>query len=137
MRAVLLVTALIAAFALGRPAVAEEAIDCSDPRTTVEMNVCGDAAFQEADKRLNAAYKEALKYVAESDLEAPYDPKSWEAALRASQRAWVAFRDADCKGAVPMEWSGGTGTSSAVLACMTDKTDSRIKELIERYGANR
>jgi uncharacterized protein YecT (DUF1311 family) len=117
------------------PAVAANDIDCSDPKTTVEMNVCADAAFKEADKRLNALYKDALAYIESSDLEAPYDRKSWEEAMRASQRAWVAFRDADCTGLVPMEWSGGTGTSSAVMGCMTEKTEARINELKERYGS--
>lgn len=116
-------------------AAATQDVDCSDPTSTVEMNVCADAAFDEADRRLNAVYKDALAQIAASDLEAPYDRKSWEAAMRASQRAWVAFRDADCKGLVPMEWSGGTGTSSAVMGCMTEKTEARIRELKERYGA--
>ena len=125
---------VLSALVLGTPAAADD-IDCSDPRSTVEMNVCSDAAFREADKRLNTAYKDALAQIAGSGLEAPYDPKSWEEAMRASQRAWVAFRDADCKGLVPMEWSGGTGTSSAVTGCMAEKTDARIKEIQERYGA--
>ena len=64
-------------------------------------------AFQEADAKLNAVYKNVLAHIAESDLEKPYDRESWEKAMRESQRAWVAFRDADCKGAVPMEWSAG------------------------------
>jgi hypothetical protein len=33
-----------------------------------------------------------------------------------------------------MEWSGGTGTSSAVLGCMTELTKARAKDLAERYG---
>ena len=54
--------------------------------------------------------------------------------MRAAQRAWVAFRDAGCKGAMPMEWSGGSGTSAAVLICMREKTEARTKDLKERYG---
>lgn len=90
--------------------------------------------MQASDAKLNAVYKKVLAHIAESELEAPYDPASWEKAMRESQRAWVAFRDADCKGAVPMEWSGGSGTSSAVTGCMTEKTDARMKDLTERYG---
>ncbi len=121
-------------FAVSAPAFADDPIDCTDPGTTVEMNFCSDKDFQEADAKLNAAYKKVLAHIAESELEPPYDAASWEKAMRESQRAWVAFRDADCKGVVPMEWSGGTGTSAAVTGCMTEKTNERIKELDERYS---
>jgi uncharacterized protein YecT (DUF1311 family) len=113
---------------------ADDPIDCENASTTVEMNFCSDEDFKAADAKLNAAYKKVLAQIAGSDLEKPYDRQSWEEALRASQRAWVAFRDADCRGAVPMEWSGGTGTTSAVLGCMTGKTVARTQELAERYN---
>lgn len=115
------------------PAAADDAIDCTDASTTVEMNFCSDKDFKAADAKLNAVYQKVLAQIATSGLEKPYDSQSWEAAMREAQRAWVAFRDADCKGVVPMEWSGGTGTSSAVSGCMTQKTEERIKELSERY----
>jgi uncharacterized protein YecT (DUF1311 family) len=115
---------------------ADEPIDCANAGTTVEMNFCADKDFRAADEKLNAVYKRVLARISEGDLEKPYDRVSWEEAMRASQRAWVAFRDADCKGAVPMEWSGGTGTTSAVLGCMAGKTDARIKELTDRYLEN-
>jgi uncharacterized protein YecT (DUF1311 family) len=136
MRVLRLPAVLVLSAIAGHPAAAEDAIDCSDPSSTVEMNFCSDKAFQEADAKLNAVYKKVLAHIAEADLEKPYDRESWEKAMRESQRAWVAFRDADCKGAVPMEWSGGSGTSAAVTGCMTEKTDARTKELTERYEQN-
>ena len=117
---------------LGAPP-ARAAIDCSNAQTTVEMNFCSEKEFDAADKELNAQYEKALGYIAESNLDKPYDPKSWTEAMRVAQRAWVAYRDADCKGLMPMEWSGGTGTSSAVMGCMTEKTIQRTKDLKERY----
>jgi uncharacterized protein YecT (DUF1311 family) len=116
------------------PAAGEEAINCEDAKNTVEMNVCADKDFAAADAKLNGVYKTVIEHIADSDLEQPYDRKSWDEAMRVSQRAWVAFRDADCKGAVPMEWSGGTGTSAAVAGCMAQKTLTRTKDLQERYG---
>jgi uncharacterized protein YecT (DUF1311 family) len=123
----------LAVFALAFPAAAAEPIDCSDARTTIEMNFCADKEFAAADAQLNTVYKEALAKIAQSDGEKPYDSKSWETALRASQRAWLAFRNADCKGLVPMEWSGGTGTTVAVLGCMVQLTQARAKTLKERF----
>ena len=128
------VIAALAVFALALPAVAAEQIDCSNANNTLEMNFCADKEFAAADAELNAVYKRALARIAQSDGEKPYDPKSWETALRASQRAWVAFRDADCKGLVPMEWSGGTGTTAAVLGCMVQLTQARAKSLTERFA---
>jgi uncharacterized protein YecT (DUF1311 family) len=125
---------LNAALFASQPAEADPPIDCSDTRNTVEMNFCADKDFKAADDKLNDVYKRVLANISESGGEEPYDSESWEKAMREGQRAWVAFRDADCKGAVPMEWSGGSGTSAAVLGCMTQKTETRANELAERYG---
>jgi uncharacterized protein YecT (DUF1311 family) len=132
----LLLTSLIAiTFFPASPSYAEERpIDCQDIRNTVESNFCAEKDFDAADAKLNALYKKVLAQIAETDLEKPYDRSSWDTAMREAQRAWVTFRDADCKGAVPMEWSGGSGTSAAVLGCMTEKTETRTRELKERYG---
>ena len=119
------------------PSAAEDPpVDCEDARNTVESNMCADKAFKAADARLNDVYGKVLAHIAEGGVEEPYDSKSWDKSMREAQRAWVAFRDADCKGAVPMEWQGGTGTTAAVLGCMTQKTETRAEELAERYGLN-
>ena len=112
----------------------DEAIDCGNIRNTVESNFCADKSLTAADAKLNDVYKKVLAQIATSDLEKPYDRHSWEQAIRESQRAWISFRDLDCKGAMPMEWSGGTGTTAAVLICMKDKTEARTRDLAERYG---
>jgi uncharacterized protein YecT (DUF1311 family) len=107
-------------------------IDCAKQTTTVEQNFCADADFDAADKDLNKAYAAALaRIAARSDIPAPYDAKSFEAAVRAAQRAWIAFRNSECKGVVPFQFTGGTATTAAVLSCMTDKTKARTKELTE------
>jgi uncharacterized protein YecT (DUF1311 family) len=116
------------------PSSAEEAIDCNQAKSTVEINFCVDKDYQAADKALNEAYATTLKSVRSRDMEAPYDAKSFETALKNAQRAWVAYRDADCKELVPQEWAGGTGTTAAVLGCMIDKSNARIKELKDRYS---
>ena len=128
-------TCLLALLVAGLASATQaETIDCANASSTVEMNFCADKDFQAADKALNAAYEAALASTKTRDLEKPYDAKSFEAAMRAAQRAWVAYRDADCKDLTAQEWSGGTGTTSAVLGCMTEKTMQRTKDLKERYG---
>jgi uncharacterized protein YecT (DUF1311 family) len=112
----------------------EPVVDCAKAQSTYEINVCSEKEFEKADKALNAAYKKALAQIASGGGEKPYDPKSWEEAMRASQRAWVAFRDADCKGLMAMEWQGGTGTTAAELSCMIQLTTARTKDLLDRYN---
>ncbi len=112
----------------------ETSIDCTSPMATFEINACADREFQAADTALNAAYAKALKAVPGLASDPPYDAKSWEEALRRSQRAWVAFRDAECKDHVAMFWSGGSGASAEIIGCMTTKTKERTKELGESYA---
>jgi uncharacterized protein YecT (DUF1311 family) len=109
-------------------------IDCAKATSTVEINYCADRDYAEADRVLNEAYQKALATIGKGGGPAPYTAAAWEKELRGSQRAWVAFRDADCKGLVPMEWTGGSGTSYAVLGCMIELTKARTKALAERYG---
>jgi uncharacterized protein YecT (DUF1311 family) len=122
---------------LGVPAkqslAADPPVNCASPHSTPEFNLCAEGTFQRADDKLNAAFAKAIAFIKTVDSEKPYDAASWEQALRASQRAWVAFRDADCKGLTPMSWTGGTGTMVAVLECMTAKTNIRTKELVTIY----
>ena len=131
-----LILALIAGSIVfgGEQATADPLALCDKAVSTPEFNLCSERAWQAADARLNAVFAKAIDAVKSSDQAKPYDPASWEKALRASQRAWVAFRDADCKGFVPMSWTGGTGTTSAVLDCMTTKTKIRTEELLAISG---
>ncbi|MCU0954827.1 MAG: DUF1311 domain-containing protein [Hyphomicrobium sp.] len=118
------------------PAAAQEtpAADCSEALSTVEMNNCAGAELGKADAELNRVYAKALAAVPGlATDETPFDAKSWEAALRASQRAWLAFRDAECEEHVAKFWGGGTGATVDILGCKTEKTEQRTKELKQRY----
>jgi uncharacterized protein YecT (DUF1311 family) len=130
-----LLLGIAAAMASAPVALAQvpDPIDCSRAATTVELNYCADREYQKADEVLNEAYRQVLESVKSSQGEQPYDAKSWENELRGAQRAWIAFRDADCKGLTPMEWSGGSGTTLAVLTCMIEAAKARTSALRERY----
>lgn len=131
----ILITGSLTADSPGAFADEEPRVDCENlSGNTHEINVCSERDYAAADAKLNAVWKNVLAHVSENGGEAPWDAKSWEETLRASQRAWVAFRDADCKDAVPMEWTGGTGTTAAVLGCLTEKTRARTKDLETRFG---
>ncbi len=114
-------------------ATAAPRINCTTASSTFEMNDCAERDFSAADAKLNSVYQRSLAAVPDMAFEKPYDTKSWIAALRNSQRAWVAFRDAECKNHVAMFWTGGTGATVDILGCMTEKTRARTKDLIDHY----
>ena len=75
------------------------------------------------DARLNRAYQAALMR-----LERPRQ----KAALQKAQRAWIAFRDADCAAYVDEDWGSMARVESN--QCVLDHTRQRADEL-ERYRA--
>ncbi|HEY4191496.1 MAG TPA: lysozyme inhibitor LprI family protein [Mesorhizobium sp.] len=78
------------------------------------------ADFQKADKALNRNFKQIVTRLS--------DDPSGKARLVRSQRAWVAFRDAECA----FQSSGDDGGSAApmiVATCRTDLTTQRTKQL--------
>jgi uncharacterized protein YecT (DUF1311 family) len=130
----LLLLGLGLALPLGLPAGAARADieDCGG--SNVEMTACIWRHFEAADSELNQVWRRAL---AEIDGFAGDMPgaalREWRVGLIEAQRAWVAFKDADCRVAVAHEWYGGTGASAAIGACLYAHTRNRIDDLKSRY----
>ena len=114
-------------------ACAEDKVDCANAVSTADLNACASRDFDAADATLNAVYKKITADFAGDEHEYSENNKKWVEALRASQRAWVAFRDADCEKLKIFEAGGGSATTGEVLGCMTEMTDARTKALKERY----
>lgn len=100
---------------------------CDNVVTTLDINKCAQADHQKSDKRLNVAYKDALKRI-ESRLENLQQRKDTKQGLVDAQRLWVQFRDKDC-GAVYDLWRDGTIRGAMYWGCMTAHTESRTKDL--------
>jgi uncharacterized protein YecT (DUF1311 family) len=100
--------------------------DCSDPQTQAAMNECAARDAQEADAELNFIYPKVLAHYQQMDR----DSESTEGAkrLRAAQRAWIAFRDAECAVA-GYEALGGSMESMLVSGCIAELTKKRAAEL--------
>ncbi|GJD54059.1 hypothetical protein OPKNFCMD_6840 [Methylobacterium crusticola] len=91
-------------------------------------------ALDEADRKLNAAYKKAQLVIEQDDRGQDGKARAaWTAQLAAAQRAWIAFRDADCGDLVVSEWNSGSGATAAAYACRYDKTVQRTEEILSRY----
>jgi uncharacterized protein YecT (DUF1311 family) len=92
--------------------------DCDDAISTVDMLNCNAENLASEDKRLNDVYK---KLLAKED-------KEGQKKLRAAQRAWITFRDAEC------EYDSDSmrgGSLQAVLysGCLAEATKSRADVL--------
>ena len=108
------------------------------PQTQAAMNQQVGSAYGAADAALNAQYKALMVVMARSDvtrnadlrkgLEKPDGDPGYQAALLASQRAWLAYRDATCKVA-GFEFRGGSAQGMAVGQCLTAVTGARTAEL--------
>jgi uncharacterized protein YecT (DUF1311 family) len=113
---------------------------CDDPQSNAEMKICADQEWKKADAELNAAYAKALASARETYTSMRGEPgyqnmPDGEAMLRAAQRAWVTFRDANCKYQYQVYY-GGTHAGLAYLICMGDMTKARLKELRQLPGGD-
>ena len=97
----------------------EAAGDCSRNKHGVFEDIaCAAEAFAKADKELNEVYR---KLLAQLDAEA-------QTRLRASQRAWLAYRDATSAFVYAIEGDGSAGRMIAANQ-REQATVARIKEL--------
>lgn len=81
--------------------------------TQSEMNQCAAAHFKAEDQKLGNAY---------SKLE-----KSSE--LIAAERAWLAYRDAECAYQI-RDFKGGTLVPTLWNECLADLTAARVQQLL-------
>jgi uncharacterized protein YecT (DUF1311 family) len=134
MRRILCLSLVFAVCALAsNPASAEDKVDCANAVTTADLNSCAAQDFDAADAALNAVYKKIISDFAVDEPENAENNKKWIEALRVSQRAWVAFRDADCDKLTAFEAGGGSATTGAIYGCLTEMTQARTKDLKARY----
>jgi uncharacterized protein YecT (DUF1311 family) len=82
------------------------------------MNICASEDYQAADAKLNAAYQ---NLIGSEDVEG-------KRLLQAAQRAWIAFRDAECAHATAAS-QGGSIHAMEVSQCLTKLTNERIQQL--------
>lgn len=100
--------------------LADAAIDCANASDQATMNQCAGQDFKAADKELNTVYQQIS-----GRLKANPDGKKL---LVSAQRAWIGFRDAECK----FSSSGVTGGSVypwVYSSCLTGVTKVRVEAL--------
>lgn len=118
--------AAVMLFAAG--AAHAEDVDCENAQTQTDMTSCAQARYDEADKALNAQYKQTRAAMVAIDKDLDGDMKGAEQALLKAQRAWITYRDAQCENS-GFQARGGTMEPMLVAGCLADLTDLRTKEL--------
>lgn len=92
------------------------------------MTICAGLDYDKADKELNRIWP-AIKAAAQESDAATGDGKTeFLDALMASQRAWIAYRDAQCAWQ-GFEAHGGSMEPMLVNGCLAALTEQRIKDL--------
>ena len=97
------------------------AVDCKNAVSTPEINECASIDQKKVEDKLNKVYQRVIKSIGEADT---------KKALVEAQRAWVKFREADCK-AVYEQYKTGTIRSVMFIGCMQKHAEARIKDLEE------
>jgi uncharacterized protein YecT (DUF1311 family) len=109
------------------PAAAEDKWVCDDAPDNATHRECSDREFRKYDAELNRLYAVLLKDAASmNEPQRGYGPPPVQA-LREAQRAWVAYRDANC------HWKstafyGGSGQSVILSSCRAIATRDRVEE---------
>jgi len=102
------------------------AADCAESDGFLERINCMREVFEAEDEKLNAIWPRVMR-----EHPSGGDRDAHRAEIRAAQRAWIAFRDADCealsKTGIPKYWALNR------LTCLVGHTRARIDALIESY----
>jgi uncharacterized protein YecT (DUF1311 family) len=94
---------------------------CLDGMTGAEQKQCTEAVYRAAAAELETLYRRAVDAALRPDV------SGRAAAIAASQAAWEAYRDAECRGLVGL--GGGSGRPVWVYGCLAEKTFERMREL--------
>lgn len=108
--------------------------DRAEGPTTIGMSACALAERDGWDRILNEVYAELVlesKRRARADEEAGLAPASLEEMLTEAQRAWIAFRDADCEHDYAL-WGEGSQRQVAGAVCLSERTANRVLELRDK-----
>ena len=111
-------TIAIALTALSSPALSQSCDPADESQSG--MNICADADYKAEDAKLNRAYREIVRRLADS-------PKDKDL-LTIAQRDWIAFRDAECSFATNGS-KGGSIHPMLLSHCLADLTAARARQL--------
>lgn len=103
---------------------------CDDEYDTAAIVSCLQLDFEAEDRRLNDRYRRLAAMMRASDVSAASDatPAIGEQRLREAQRAWIRFRDAECR-LTGHAMIGGSQAAILEAGCRTARTRERVGQL--------
>jgi len=104
-------------------ALAGTQINCAEAVVQADLNECALVEFNTADAALKSQWKTTLRIFAERSSEDTVR-------LRAAQRAWIAYRDAECDARHPFDL-GVSLDKMLNINCRTTLTIERTETLAE------
>ncbi len=107
---------------------------CQTQRNTIEINDCAKLTLAEKDKALNAAYQKLLGSLVAEDKTDKANYADVRKQLVEAQRAWISYRDNDCKAKYTL-YEMGTIRGAVYWGCMIERTEQRTSEL-QRWTGN-
>ena len=107
---------------------AAQDVDCAKAEAQVELTFCAEQDWNDADAKLNDAYRRAMEVMKAVDANLDTTDRGAADSLRAAQRAWVTFRDATCA-AEGWSYHGGSAEPMVIYACRARVSDARADEL--------
>lgn len=109
-----IITMVVSSFAA---IAAAQADDCQNASSQAALNECYGKAYKKSDTELNNIFK---------TLQHRTDDAELKKKLTQSQRAWIAFRDAECD---MQTFGGGSISGMAYSICLSELTTQRIDDL--------
>jgi uncharacterized protein YecT (DUF1311 family) len=97
-----------------------QGVDCDAATDQATLNQCASEAYASVDAQLNDAYRQIERRLdGDDDL---------QDRLTRAQRAWIAFRDAECTFATANS-EGGSAYSMLQNTCLANLTNARLDDL--------
>ena len=133
---------ILALFLVASPAAASVTTDlatiektmgtCIDADSSnMNMKMCSGTAYEAADKVLNTVYAAAVAPMKGPKADA--DSKEILDRIVTSERAWITYRDAECK-LQGIDMLGGSGETLEISDCLYKMTSDRAKSLDAMFG---
>jgi len=98
----------------------DDAIDCENAMTTLEINQCASISLESAQLELDQYLEASFKHNA-------YDEELVNS-IKVAQDSWQAYMTADCD-SVYTQWRDGSIRGLMALSCKTELTKKRTHEV--------